>query len=283
MPETETSRLTPLRLRKGMEAFTSLMVGKIKVSGRENLESLPPDLPVIIAVTHINDLEFSIAVKALANDFNLVIADISKHRNFKEDPFTFIALTLAGRDNFLPLNYGREGGRWSASPFDPQDFDLISEAQKRGKTVIIAAHNPSSALRVRGGEHQREDEQKTYQLPETGGLGAVYLASKTNSLILPVAVNVEASGNIGRVGIVAGIETLLYRPNASVTIGQPMDLRGVYVSVIEKVGRKRDLREKITEQERADFRHAGDELRVRSAILMRTLASMLPPEKRGKW
>src|SRR3989339_571338 len=79
---------SPFRLRVGMEVFSRLFTGGIEVNGEENIDRIPEGRNVVLAVTHITDMDIALAAKALSGRFNLALVDISGHREFRQDPGT---------------------------------------------------------------------------------------------------------------------------------------------------------------------------------------------------
>ncbi len=123
--------------------------------------------------------------------------------------------------------------------------------------------------------------ERSNVLPDTGGDGAVYLASKTNAVVLPVAVDTAAPSEVGMArGIIA---TLRNRPKVRVIVGEPFETEDLDISAIESLLQKRAMKESVTEGDRTRFTLARQNLQAQSERLMRTLAQLLPAQKRGRW
>ncbi len=261
------------RLMWTMRVFAKVLVGKINVVGQERLESLPADVPVVVAVTHISDIDIPLVVLALGSYFDFVVTDISIHRNFRDsirsvDP-TIVGILIAGIDNFLPITYVLENGKRKGQ-INPDDRIQIGQALKAGKTVVIAAHNPTF----------------DGKLPDAPGYLAVRIAqSVENTVVIPVTIQIGKGSD--RLGLVKTIvQTILKRPAAKISIGEPL--------IFNNPAAKRAAAtvEDILDRRRRGLEQADDQDKLQKAKqiviregsrLMRALAKMLPPERRGKW
>ena len=196
------------RLWLANEAIMKLAVGKIEVSGEENIKKLPPGAKVVVMTTHLTDLDIPIVVHAIAKDLDIVEMDMSVHHKAfgkQGEAGTYFGNAIAGRKNFLPIDYEKgESDKKSAKAFNPENFKPAAEAMEKGKTILIAAHNPSQK------PAKNLDNIK-------GGYGGVYLAELTDAYILPVTVVLDKEA--GMYGDT--LNTLRKKPNASVMIGEP--------------------------------------------------------------
>jgi hypothetical protein len=102
---------TPKRLMLSIEALLKLQISDLKVEGLENLKELPPDAKVIVATSHTTDIDMPIAIKGLGNELNLAVANESVHHHFSEEAPTNIGLRVAGKDNFIPIDYKKNSRR----------------------------------------------------------------------------------------------------------------------------------------------------------------------------
>lgn len=195
---------SPRRLTTLMELFTAAVAGKREVSGIENLHKVPAGSNLIVATGHITDLEIPLITATLGRYLDLAITDLSLHRGISKDP-TFIGLLLAGRENFLPVQYKVVRGK-RIGVFNPVDYELMVEASNRGKAILIATHNPSF----------------DGIMPKNAGVGAVHLANELeNSVVLPAVANIECN-NLGQAS--NPFKTFLARPEVTVSLGEPLVL-----------------------------------------------------------
>lgn len=258
------------------------------------MHSVPTKTPPIFAPTHITDPDIPIATTVLGRlktsagrAFNLAIADQSVHHEPGGEFWVYLGLKIAGPENFFPLDWPKVEGK-KRPRFNPKNFLPMQAAMVRGKSIVIAAHNPVF----------------TGQLGK-GGHGAVYLAQITGQPIVPIAVDTEKTG-------------ALHRPTARVIIGSPLHLRHIdgieqYAYLIEKWESRvtseeaailEALEEKkehstltaeeseqtarleskaFTDEERRMWKKLTAALREQSDILMRAIAALLPEEKRGMY
>ncbi|MDO8576792.1 MAG: hypothetical protein Q7R82_00455 [Candidatus Daviesbacteria bacterium] len=252
-----------------IEAFTKLFVSKVEIIGKERLEQLSPQARPILAITHISELDSPLAVAALGHNIPLMMTDMSIHRNFWDslrsaDP-TIGVILLAGKKNFLPITYTQKKGARQGR-INPADISRIEGVLKGGKAVVIAAHNPAEG-----------------RLSDKPGAMAVMVAlSVEDSVVIPVAVQIgEGAEQFGLTGKM--LKTFFKRPKVKVTLGEPIifndpDAKQAVATIKEVTGR--GLRE-LGDQER--FKEARWVVNGEGARLMRALAAMLPPEKRGIW
>lgn len=263
--EKQPEEKTPRRLMFALKSLTEAQVGKIEIKGKENIEKIPKGKKVIIATTHISDVDLPLVAYVLGNDFNIALTDQSVHHSFKEEPSTNIGVRLAGKDNFIPFDYQKDGRGKKNSRFNPKNFEPMKAALNDGKSLVIAAHNPSYEGRL-----------------EKGGYGAIYLAGlDPDSVILPVAVNLKSKKSISAIN---PLQALVERPDAEVTIGEPLiagDLPNL--NIIESVMEKRKNKEVISRKELAEFGKARQSLSEESDKVMRILSAMTPEEKRGRY
>ncbi|MCL4437562.1 hypothetical protein M1513_00790 [Patescibacteria group bacterium] len=261
----EQKEKTPLRLRIALKGWETAAVKSVEVDGRENLKEIPPGKKIIIATTHITDLDLPIVAYELSRDFNIVITHKSTHRSLKDDPASYIGTHIAGIDNFIPLDY-KQGE--TIGKFNPDNFVPADKALEEGKAIVIAAHDPA----------------KNGKMPENGGYGAAYMSGiESDAIILPVAVDIESENNdVGNASHL--IKTVAARPKAKMTIGEPLFLDKIEeMSEMENIMDKRKNGEALNSGENDKFHKLADRLRKRSSLIMETLAAMVPPEKRGSW
>src|SRR5581483_7642846 len=99
---------SPKRLMLAIEGLLKTTSGKVEVSGRENLAEIPHDRNIIVVTSHISDIDIPLSVKALGNDLDLAIVNESVHHSFRQEANTNIGLHIAGKDNFIPLDFHKK-------------------------------------------------------------------------------------------------------------------------------------------------------------------------------
>lgn len=256
---------TPKRLLLALEANLKFVTGEINVEGIEHIKEIPPDKKVIIVTTHLSDLDVPIAALKLGKYFNIAITSESLHHSFRGEAGVNIGLRIAGKENFIPIEYKKvKGGKQGA--FNPENFKPIKDALNSGKAVVIAGHNPT----------------QKWQLPK-GGYGAAYLADITeNAILLPVTVNLESEEPIGMAETL--VKNIAKRPDANINIGAPMEIKKIIgIGDLADIMNKRDHGETLTHQERKRFSELKKALEVQSDAIMEKLASPLPEKKKGAY
>ena len=249
-----------LRLMVGLELK---ILGKIQTFGREHLQEIPKDKKVIIAATHISDIDMPVVIGSLGEDFELKVTTKSMNLDMSKDTFGSLGPLIAGRDNFLPIDYGRNKEGRRMADFNPDNFKAMAAALNDDKEVLIAAHNPTSG-----------------KLPR-GGIGASYLYQLGHGdfIILPVAVNVKSEKPY-RVG--DEISLVKEHPDTDVFIGKPLELESIAgIDEYEKIIEKKNRGEELTADEVAESKRIRQLLLDNSDAIMESLAEMLPEEKRG--
>lgn len=252
------------RLVTALEVFTKIAVREIKVEGLDYISEIPPDRKVVIAVSHASDLDLPLVAGLLSKYFDIVITNQSVQYKFSQDPGSNVAMKISGIENYLPIDYQILGSR-KPRKFNPENFKTMAEAMENGRSVVIAAHNPS---------HQGTLERGAY--------GAVYLSEITGAIILPVGVSLESEEK--EVGMSDNkIKTLLQRPVANIKIGKPFEPQRIEgINRLAEIIEERKKGEKITEQELSEFSGLKDELKNESRAIIDTISELVAPEKRLK-
>ncbi|MDP2598722.1 MAG: hypothetical protein Q8P49_02740 [Candidatus Liptonbacteria bacterium] len=268
-PETSYTRQTktPDALIAKIKLLLDVNIGKIEVFGAEKLDKIPTDRKIIFASSHISDYDMPITASAVAEKAKLVFTNMSSHHKFSEAPADNINMRIAGKENYLPIKFKKDTEGGSRGEFDPKDYVAMEEALAEGSALLIAAHNPTGEWR----------------LPDNGGYAAVYAALRSGALVVPVAVNIKSEKPIAMAS--TPIKNLIKRPDAEVRIGEPISLDGIerLGEFGEIIGKRRAGTSGLTQENIKTLSAVKNELRARSAIVMRRLAEMLPPEKRGRW
>jgi hypothetical protein len=251
------------RLWLANEAMIKIAIGEIETLGKDNINKIPPGSKVVIMTTHLTDLDVPIAIHTVAKDMNISIMNMSVHHNFFDEASTNIGMRIAGKDNFIPVDYKKdESGPGGKSPenFNPNNFEPALADMDKGKAIMIAAHNPS-----------REAANNLDNVK--GGYGGVYLAELSNAYILPITVSLDrAAGMYGD-----NLKTIKEKPNASVAIGEPFQLEKIDgIENLSKLTKKREDGNKLNEEEFAEFFRITKALREQSELVIKHMSSQLP-------
>lgn len=262
-PNQKPKKEVPQRLWLANEAGLKFAVGKIKVTGKENFKEIPPGMKVVVMTTHLTDLDVPLAVHAVARDLDISIMNMSTHHKFwgeQGEASTNIGMHIAGKQNFIPIDYQRDkSGEKSPSSFNPKNFESAKKILDEGKSVVIAAHNPSREVL-----HNLEGVK--------GGYGGVYLAEIADAYILPVTVSLDRAAGMYR----DTMKTVKERPNASVQIGKPFKLPKIAdIERFSELMQKREGGNKLNEKEHAEFSMLADALRERSQEVIRLMSDQL--------
>ncbi|MGE5426100.1 MAG: hypothetical protein ACM3PZ_03430 [Bacillota bacterium] len=260
--EEDIERQTPSHLVKYGEKVVDIFCKSFSCEGLEHVKEAKesyPDTPFIISSSHLHNLDVPAALKALGREFDIQLSGESVLLEKMKYLAHRLMISLAGKDNFTPLDYveDKEGKHGS---FNPDNFEQLAGKIADGKTPWIAAH--PFAL---DGKMRRP------------GLGAVYLAAKTGAAILPTAL--EVKGESVMEGAVQTVKNLLERPTAIYHIGEALKLTEVDVTPIEDVIRKRREGKPVSEEEIAWFSESVAALRQNADTLCEAIAALLPPEK----
>ncbi len=212
-PPEQSSR----RLMHYLELALKRLTSSIEVEGRDHLNEIPATRNLVVATSHLTDLDILLSAHALGNDLNLAIADASLNHRFMANAPVALLERIVGKESFIPIDYRKTRSGYSPRAFNPRNFDpMLARMESNGERILIAAHNPSS------------DGQFT-----RAGYGAAYLAEISHALVLPVAVDVEGSERgIGQTA--RAFQTYLAQPKARVRIGQPFELD--HIAGIEHLG-----------------------------------------------
>lgn len=168
MIEFARDRRLDTSVKIGMRLFSS----EREVIGKEILETIPKDKPVIFTTTHFSDIDV-LAVMDVVSDFRKYkVVQARDHEKFRTNAGPYVMTGIPGRNNFI-----------SISPLLRQeDYVPMVEILAKGEAIIIAAYfNPEEEF------YNQHFNQKGVILPEKGGLGAILLAQKTEALIIPTA------------------------------------------------------------------------------------------------
>lgn len=266
IPSVEKKREGSMRLWLANEAMIKLALGEIKIEGKENINKIPLDANIVVMSTHLTDLDIPIVIHSIARYLDIAVTNMSVHHKFfgKEgEPSTNIGMRIAGKDNFIPLDFKKDEkgpGNKSAEPFNPNNFETAAESIDKGKTILIAAHKPLP-------------EAKNSLENVKGGYGGVYLSQlRENTYILPITVVLDqAVGMHGK-----ELDTLKKKPNAKVVIGEPFKpekIKGIErFSILTK---KRESGEILNNEEMAEFFTLSHALRNQSQEIIQKMSKQI--------
>lgn len=232
-------------LSKLSRLSTLPFIKEINIIGEEKLDILPKDRPIIFAGTHFFNTDISTIVSIVGKKFPIKIVQASTHESPIENFGGYLVNILGGKKNFLSIKT-KKIDKKEIGFFNLNDYEPIIDCLNKGTNLVMAAY-------------YNDDPKYFYDscaykdgltLPDKGGVGSIYVAKKTGALIVPMAAELN--------------------PNkfAKINIGNPLDFKKI---------------ENIDISDTKNRTVFFNELRQGSALLMKSLAEMLPKEKRGMW
>ena len=268
IPSTENKNISKEHkkgsLRLWLSNFTTFgpAVKDIKITGKENIRKIPEGAKVLVMPSHLNDLSVPATIHAVARDLDLVILNESTHHasGSQGEPIMKASMKIAGAEHFLPLDFEKDekSGEKSPAAFNPENFIPAVEALEKGKSVLVAAHNPA-----------REPLQNLDNIK--GGYGGVYLAALTDAYILPVTVQLSRAVMDSK-----NLKTLMNRPNADIVIGEPLKLEKIEgIENLSSIMKRRKDGNKLTDEEVKEFSRIVNALREQSQVVMKHLSDQL--------
>ncbi|MFA5131069.1 MAG: hypothetical protein WC467_01460 [Patescibacteria group bacterium] len=265
-PDSEAEKMTPAHLRLYGDKVIDLFCKQFSVEGLENIQKIKKENQTqkfIISAAHLNNLDVPAALKVFGNEFNVQLTGESVLLEKMKYLAHRMMINLAGRDNFTPLDYIEDKDSKRGS-FNPDNFNELTEKIEEGKTPWIAA-NPFSL----DGKMKR------------ASIGPVYLAAKTNSLLIPTALDVSG-GSVNLEGALESAKTLADRSQAVYRIGAPFKVAQIDLSKLDNVFQKRKEGVEISREELSEFSSVHAQLREQADLFEARLAELLPEEKRRK-
>ncbi|MBF8249852.1 MAG: hypothetical protein HW400_453 [Candidatus Levybacteria bacterium] len=247
-----------------------------RVIGQENIETIPQGKNIIIVATHISAYyDIPLVISAVSNHLkNITVVVEPRRKTFRQDPINYLGFLVGSRGKFTIDNNARN----YLNKFDPNDFVPMKKSLEDGKPLVMAAYFSPKYFKL--------DE-----LPKHGGNGAALLGLITeNAIFLPVAVNAKQPLNIKP----TLTENNLYllkksikngRINVDVTIGKPFTLNHIKNSdrLLELLQKRKSITGLLSKGEQKEYLGLKKQLKNQSKIIMRHLAELLPPQKRGVW
>jgi len=226
----EQKHQTPTALMLGVEALLAGVIKSLDVRYDPEAE-IDPAESYIVAISHKTGLDVPIVIKALGDVLDLAVTDQSTHHGPMRlsDPTT-ISVKIIGEENFIPISYVQDG-REKRPSFNPADAYAMTSAMERGKSLIVAAHNPSDKVAVQDLNTVRP------------GYTAALLAHLTGAKILPVLVDIDEQG-----------QGIMRRKNARVFVGAPYAIEGEQdMGDMQTIMNKRGEGMPLSEDERRKF------------------------------
>lgn len=231
---------------------------KPTVEGKENL---PPG-PCVIAATHLSGYDvFEIYAEATKDRKTAMAlqASILNHPLFKR------IANIVGKENFLPLSNDK------STVLRNQELEQMKNAILiEGKTMVVAAHTPT----------------KAWKLTDNPGMAAVILAHQTNVSVVPAVFDIKSRIPV-REGVISQVKHIVLRrhPDSKIIFGNPMSFPEISEDKLQSAINlfSTDKRRAMTQQEVKEAHATLEILRNEAGEVMKSLASNLPLEKRGKW
>lgn len=251
-----------------MRLYSEFFIKPPKIQGLNNLTQIPPDQPLVVASTHLSDIDVQTIAANIAPYRNVGMASqVSNQRNFISGNF----LRFAGIENVFGITNEYDSKKhYSLYRFNHEDFRIMSNAIKKGKTIAIAAHNPTY----------------DWRLPEKPGKGAAYLAQLSNAIILPVALDIQSDIPICMADDKKNaIKRFILRkkPDTRMIIGKPIKLALINKDDLEYMKKlyQSTAEQQISKQDMEKAKAVLKKIKEQAQIIMEALTNMLPPEKRA--
>lgn len=246
-------------------------VHKPIVEGLENLKKIPKTEKLIIATTHLSDIDMDTAIATVAPYRDVSVASQSTHL---ENLISGSIMRWATENEIYGVSskFGKKPTRLPAYRFNSQDYEAMREPIEKGRAMVIAAHKPVYE----------------WKLPDKPGLGAIYLAQISKATILPTVVDVQHPEFIDLSPINPGVLKRLLqgkRPQVKVSFGKPIRLDPIPSEELTTVANffNHDERNKMTKDEIEKAKTILQILQLQGSEVMESLANMLPKNKRGRW
>lgn len=246
-------------------------VKEVRVTGQENIAEIPKGSKVVIITSHMTDLDIPVSIHAVAKDLDVVVMNQSVHHKFfgeQGEMPTNIGLRIAGKKNFLPIDFVRKAsGKKDPKPFNTANFEPAREAMEKGNAVMIAAHNPFQKF------GQNLDSTR-------GGYGGVYLAALTGAYILPITVTFDRETGMYDPNLLQTLKNIK-KANATAQIGKPFKLEKIEgIENFQKINEKKRAGMKLTKEEYDESFKIIAALRERSQEMMKKFSEQIKTQGR---
>lgn len=271
------------RFRWAMWVDSEHVVQRPEVVGLENLEKIPKGINPVIAGTHLRtDTALQIIAREIDEKFDIGIAQQAGNR---KNPIINTMFTIIGQDHFYDVDHATTWSKVNGKSerddkymLNFNNYDVMNEAMKKGKTILIAAHYSPIYNGI---------------LPNKPGFAAIYLAHLSGQrVILPVALEIKTedpdTGRADRSSNVAKKLLTGNRPKSKMTICEPITLDPIDPANIELMKRWLTARQDqkpsgLTSEEHKKAKETFRRMRQDGEKVMYALAKALPPERRGVW
>lgn len=271
------------RFRWAMWVDSEHVVQRPEVVGLENLEKIPKGINPVITGTHLRtDTALQIIARELDEKFDIGIAQQAGNR---KNPIINTMFTIIGQDHFYDVDHtttrtkvNGKSERDDKYMLNFNNYDVMNEAMKKGKTILISAHYSPIYDGI---------------LPNKPGFAAIYLAHLSGQrVILPVALDMDTNDpDTGRGDRISNILKNLVtgkRPKSKMTICEPIALDPIEPSDIELMkkwitARQAQAHSDLNPEEQRKAKEAFRRMRQDGEKVMLALAAALPLERRGVW
>lgn len=259
------------RIGKAAKFNSETKLNKPAIEGLENLINIPKTEKLIIASTHLSDIDTETAIATVAPYRDVSVADQSTH---SEVPILGSIMRFLGENELYGVSsrFGKKKTWLPTFRLNPKDYEAMRVPLEKGRALVIAAHQPT---------HE-------WKLPNKPGLGAVYLAQITGGTILPTAIDIHNPQFVDFPIISPDILKRLLqgkRLDVKVAFGKPIKLSPIPSEEIKLLNKflNHDERHTLTNAEIDRSRAILEKLKLQGSEIMKSLAGMLPQEKRGIW
>lgn len=250
---------------------SELKLHKPVIEGLGNLTQIPKTEKLIIATTHLSDIDIETAIAAIAPYRDVSVTSQSTHL---ENPISGRIMRWAAKKEIYGISSRpRKNSTWRQDfEFNPQNYEAMRTPLEKGRALVIAAHQPT---------HE-------WKLPNKPGLGAIYLAQISGATILPTAVDIQYPEFIDLPPISLDILKRLLqgkRLDVKVAFGKPIRPTPIPSEEIKLLNKflNHDEKHTLTKDEISKSRSILEKLKLQGSEIMKSLASMLPQYKRGPW
>lgn len=257
---------------KWMRRNVDFVSNRRSVDGMENLYDLPKDAQLVLATSHLSDIDIQTVTAALGDNLPLVITSLTANQN---DPMLGRVINHIGREYFLDVEAKFEG-QYIRSKLKPENMQAISESLDEGRVPVIAAMNPS--------------KKEEWEMTKHPGRMLPYVASmKDNVYVVPVAVDIHSPKPIGRatpknIARAALNRISGRRPATSIHVLNPVHFEKMPKEDLRLYDRYlSDERFGMTDAEKEKAESVQAELLARGEQVGVKIAAALPKEKRGVW
>lgn len=243
-------------VQQGVGFITRWVIQDIVTTGAENYTRIPQNAIVIFAAAQLqSDADVFVAAQSILSTFDVVIATNTTPKSVPEQVIFAIARFIAGANAIFTLPKAENPGDLPMA--HPKVFEALLHPITAGKAVIIATshHIPEGIL-------AKEPAIEPVYLAQL----AMEANPQRQVVIVPVATTLQIAGK---------------KRSATVSIGVPLQLGHVDVASITTV-----LKKKPNERTPQDYdvvKQNAIKLRQQGSIVMQSIATLLPPEKRGIW